>query len=249
MIQNNRSRKILERDYSIWSRQSGISWRYQIPKAWLVWEWLFSGNGNDTSGNGNNLTLVDAPTYQTAWTGYFSQEWNFNGSSDYATLASNSSIEFTNAFSYSIIWKWSDTDAMVLAKRPSWNPVEFSVYLGGTADFRVIQWVSAWWSNAFAMWWAGDFNTLQDWWYHTLSFSHQFWTTNSAWYLDWKPISLTWTLQTNANASSTNTLYIGKNWPTSNSFPQWVLGVRLWNRVLSPKEHMDIHLHNLRLAH
>lgn len=215
----------------------------------MVAEWLFNGNWNDTSGYGNNLTVVDAPTYQTAWFWYFAQEWSFNGSSDYCTLASNSSIEFTNEFSYSLLWKWSDTDAMVFAKRASWNPVEYSVYFGGTADFRVIQWVSSGWSNAFALWWSSDFNTLQNGNYHTLSFSHQFWTTNSTWYLDWKPISLTWTLQTNANASSTNTLYVWKNWPSSSSFPAWVIWLRLWWRLLSPKEHMDIHLHNLRYAH
>ena len=215
----------------------------------MVAEWLFNGNGDDTSGNGNNLTLVDAPTYQGAWMGYLAQEGNFNGSSDYATLASNSSIEFTNEFSYSLIWNWSDTDAMVFAKRAAWNPVEYSVYFGGTSDFRVIHWVSAGWSNAFALGASWDFTTLQDGWYHTLSFSHQFWTTNSAGYLDGKPITLTWTNQTQANSSSTNTLYIGKNWPSSTSFPTGVIWLRLWNRVLSPKEHMDIHLHNLRLAH
>lgn len=70
----------------------------------MVAEWLFNGNGDDTSGNGNNLTLVDAPTYQGAGMGYLAQEGNFNGTSDHATLASNSSIEFTNEFSYSLIW-------------------------------------------------------------------------------------------------------------------------------------------------
>lgn len=218
--------------------------------SWMVAEWLFNGNGDDTSGNGNNLTLVDAPTYQTAWMGYLAQEGSFNGSSDYATIASNSSIEFTNEFSYSLIWNWSDTDAMVFSKRPAWNPIEYCCYFWWTADFRIFQWSDSWWTAATALWTAWDFNTLQAWGYHTLSFSHTFGSsTASSAYLDWLPISLSWTNQTQANSSSTNTLYIWKNWPSANSFPTWVIWLRFWNRVLSPKEHRDIHFYNLRLGH
>lgn len=48
----------------------------------LAW-WQLNGNGNDSSGNGNNLTLVGSPTFGTGKN--FAQAMVLNGTSQYAT--------------------------------------------------------------------------------------------------------------------------------------------------------------------
>lgn len=55
---------------------------YEYPRDGLVAEWLFSGNANDTSGAGNNLTVSGA-TLTTDQQGTSSEAYLFNDDNDY----------------------------------------------------------------------------------------------------------------------------------------------------------------------
>ena len=59
MINNLRSRIILERDYSIGSRQSGISGRWKENRKGLKLEANLDGSATETSGNGITLSPLN----------------------------------------------------------------------------------------------------------------------------------------------------------------------------------------------
>ena len=99
MIENIRARQMLQRDYSIGSHQSRISWRYPISRNWLVFEMLCDGNVNDTNDGTKtnwtktNWTFVDSDVWY--WKQCLSLDW----SSAYVTIANNSNISGTGAHS------------------------------------------------------------------------------------------------------------------------------------------------------
>jgi hypothetical protein len=72
-----------------------------IPRDGLVGEWLFDGNANDTSGNGNNGTVYGA-TIAADRFGNTNKAYNFDGN-DFIDCGNNSSL---NIFSEYTIQAW-----------------------------------------------------------------------------------------------------------------------------------------------
>ncbi len=73
-----------------------------IPRNGLVAEYLFSGNANDTSGNGNNGT-VNGATLTTDRLGNANKAYDFNsGNEDYIDCGNGSCLNFDNQITVSI---------------------------------------------------------------------------------------------------------------------------------------------------
>lgn len=196
-----------------------------------LWEYLWSGaavtmgyyklNGNstDSSGNANNWTDTSM-TYADA---LFWQWGSFNNTAKYITIADAASLQTTSAITY-IAWiKLSaSTDELIFVKRVVWT-LEYTVYIWWSADFRISQWGVSWVN--FCRWDTTSFNLLANWWWHMLAFSHTFWASTSIAYVDWLPVTLTWTNQTAAAATPdwTRSLYIGKNWSAATSYVNWLM--------------------------
>lgn len=66
-----------------------------IPRNGLVGEWLFSGNANDTSGNGLHGT-VNGATLVADRDGNPSCAYSFDGSNDYIEVADNALLDITD---------------------------------------------------------------------------------------------------------------------------------------------------------
>lgn len=85
MINNSRSRRIVQRDMTIGTHQSGISGRFPIPRNGLVGEWFLNWNALDTSGSGNNGTVINATFvnteiwYKKQMAGEFNSAWVSTG--------------------------------------------------------------------------------------------------------------------------------------------------------------------------
>ena len=79
-------------------------------------ETSFTGTAwNDKSGNGNNVALVGTPTYSSNNGGYF----DFNGSSQYGTIANSASITPSNTAGYTVeawINRDSNSEQYIFAK-------------------------------------------------------------------------------------------------------------------------------------
>ncbi len=89
----------------------------QIPTNGLVAYWPFNGNANDESGNGNNGTVLGA-TLTTDRFGHQNSAYNFDGTTNYITVANSASIKVTNSVSISAwVKNTGETDlSVVLAK-------------------------------------------------------------------------------------------------------------------------------------
>jgi Concanavalin A-like lectin/glucanases superfamily len=94
-----------------------------IPRTGLIGEWLFTGNANDTSGNGMNGTLYGSPSLVTP----VNNALNL-GANKYMVVADNDLLSFTNGstdipFSLSIRLKLdsivANGFAMLICKRDS----------------------------------------------------------------------------------------------------------------------------------
>lgn len=72
----------------------------QIPTKGLVAYYPFSGNANDSSGNGNNGT-VNGATLTTDRFGNPNSAYSFNGTSNYIVVPDNNTLDITNHFTLS----------------------------------------------------------------------------------------------------------------------------------------------------
>lgn len=127
------------------------------PRNGLVGEWLFEGNSDDTSGNGNNGTVHGATlTGDRFWRpkgAYF-----FNGSNAWIQVKASGSLNLTGALTIAawVYIKANDSAgyAMILSRGESSDPWEFfcyqnklGLYLGdpnyfsGTVDVPIGKWV------------------------------------------------------------------------------------------------------------
>ncbi len=187
--------------------------------ATTMWYYKLNWNSNDSSGNANN----GADTSMAYADALFWQWWSFNNTAKYITIADNASLQTTWAITY-VVWMklTASTDECIFAKRVAWT-IEYTCYIWWSADFRISQWGVAW--PNFCRWDTTSFNLLADWWWHMLAFSHTFGASTSFAYVDWLPVTLTWTNQTAAAATPdwTRSLYIAKNWPSSTSYVNGML--------------------------
>jgi len=78
-----------------------------VPTNGLVGWWLFNGNANDLSGNGNNGT-VNGATLTTDRFGATAKAYDFNGINDFISLANSGSINFSQGISFSAWIKTND---------------------------------------------------------------------------------------------------------------------------------------------
>jgi hypothetical protein len=79
-----------------------------IPRVGLVCEWLFAGNANDTSGNGNN-GLVNGATLTADRFGHSGNAYSFDGADDYIQTLDNAILTQTGPQSISVWLKTNDT--------------------------------------------------------------------------------------------------------------------------------------------
>lgn len=241
MIENIRARQLLQRDYSIWSHQSWISWRYQIPRNWLVWEWLLNWNALDSSWYWNNWTPTNVIWAATdIW--YQAQCWSFNWSA-YINLASSSAIDLSwNNWTICFIVKPTLTwwDRWIIWKKTSFGNLNWEIWKQSANKLVMWIWNSLWW-------WVIDWN-------YTFTNNKivncvitRNWTSFSL-YIDWVFINT----QTNsATISNTLPATIWRIW-TDVTTGQWSWDIQLirnYNKSLSQGEIQLLHLELLKLLH
>jgi fibronectin-binding autotransporter adhesin len=91
----------------------------------------FYGTAADASGNNNNATLVNSPSYAT---GYLptAQALSLNGSNQYAVVPYSSSLNLTGAYTVSL---WEKGTLVAAASASTGGPALFSTRNGGNLDF------------------------------------------------------------------------------------------------------------------
>jgi hypothetical protein len=92
-----------------------------VPTNGLVGWWPFNGNANDESGNGNNGT-VNGATLTSDRFGNSNSSFDFNGSNNFIEVQHNSTLNFTNAVSFSF-WLNSPDYSLGTGNYPERNPM------------------------------------------------------------------------------------------------------------------------------
>lgn len=110
----------------------------------LAAHYPFDGNAQDASGNGNHGSLVGSPTLATDRWGNSNMCYNFNGTSDYIRVESDSAIEPKTAVSISA---WVNADDFT-----SWNIVVCKRMQHATAP-----------ANSYILFASGSPNQNQNW--------------------------------------------------------------------------------------
>lgn len=72
-----------------------------FPGNALVGAWGFENNGTDSSGNGNNATLLNGATFTTTGAGKFGQAMSLNGATQRGEVLDANSLDFTQSFTFS----------------------------------------------------------------------------------------------------------------------------------------------------
>lgn len=197
---------------------SSVTFASDIPRDWLIWEWLLNGNALDTSGNGNNGVANNVTWVPTnVWNQ--SQAASFNGSNSSVSrpalpIANNWTVmQWMNKRTNSVWLSFSNYNAYMYLS-PSW-----------------IAWASYYdWSDR----WLVSNTAITD---NNMHFV--VWTKSST---EWQKIYVDWVLSwTEGSTSSTIT---GYSWMgiwyfaafNSNFTDQIIQSTRVYNRVLSSSE-------------
>ena len=87
----------------------------------------------DTSGNANNGTLTNGPTYNTTNSGVI----NFNGTNNYVTSANSSSLQITSALTLEIwFYNTANADGLgMIVKGPLSSDYDYMLYLSGNSTY------------------------------------------------------------------------------------------------------------------
>jgi hypothetical protein len=104
------------------SVQLNVNWiDTSITRDGLVAEWLFNGDANDTSGNGNNGTVYGASLDQDRF-GNYNSSYRFNGIDNSIRVEDKRSLDLINGFTISAWIKSSDPNGgkSIVAKH-NWN--------------------------------------------------------------------------------------------------------------------------------
>jgi len=212
------------------------NWINNIPRDWLVGEFLLDWNWDDTSWNWNNGTATDV-TWISADRGYVKECWSFNGSSSKVDVPDNL-LDWT-IFSVSVIisdkWNSSDTDWKIIDFRNSWKDNYF-VFFHQNADGTIQLAVDFWTSNQVKIW------NVNEWYKH-------YWFTRN-W--DTLKIYKEWIL-INTLSVWTNS-FTGASWMIWQESDDWAARhfnwdiwlVRIYNSVITPSEINSLYIEWLR---
>lgn len=199
-------------------------WYNNVPRDWLVWEWLLDGNALDTSWEWNDWTASNI-TWVDAERGYVWETGSFNGSSSWIDL--NASVINTNqTFSFNL---WFKADSWWTNK---WRIISFN----GSSDCR-LRYKNSWdveW--AFYDWTTDPYliNSITEWELYMATIVRD----KTVWmkmYLNWVLLqsnSETW----NAISLSESDSIWYREWNNSDYFDWQVWLIRIYNKAISQKE-------------
>ena len=237
MIENTRAKQILQRDYSIWSHQSWISWRYHIPRNWLVFEALLNWDATDSSWYWNNWSPINM-VWNNTDIGYQKQCWSFNWSSSYISVANNALWNLWNNFTISLTnvnftsfstkcllrWWWLTNWFDIYAFTGS-NRINFRSTNLSTTDSTSTNTINSWTNYNILI----TYNWSQLKFYFNWINTDTFNRTWSIWAWDWN--SYIW------------------RWTSSDYFNWNIQWVRIYNRVISQQEIQMLYKEWLKLLH
>jgi hypothetical protein len=172
---------------------------------------------SDLSGNSNNVTLYNSPTYTSNNLGSF----NFDGTNDYAAV-NNTSILSTTAYT-KLAWFRPETSTANIVS--GGGDGQHAFWMGGTSTTLQAGHNGSWSTVQYT-----PGNMLNQWWFGAVTFN-----TATGWvlYLNGQ--------QVNTSASTTtftggNTVRIGAFNDAANLFDGDIPVVQIYNRVLSAQE-------------
>jgi chitodextrinase len=214
----------------------------------LVGYWNFDeGSGttaNDSSGNGNNGTLVNGPTWTTGKVG--SGALSFNGINDYVNSGSASSLDTLGPLTIAA-WIYptaalGTTNNSVVGKSGDYY-LGFITSYGNKLYFRVplASTNLQGYCSSFA------FSSLNQWYHVAVTWNGVIGTGNTAtFYINGSPCAFIGSNGSGARSSSAFDLYIGANnsgvtGHPSDYFPGGIDEARVYNRALSAQEVLDIY--------
>jgi hypothetical protein len=215
----------------------------------LVGYWNFDeGSGTtaaDSSGNGNNGTLVNGPTWTVGKVG--SEALSFDGSSGYVNAGSATSLNSLgpltlSAWIYPTAALGSASDNAVIGKADDYY-LGFITSYGNKLYFRVPL------TNVNLQGYCSgsSFTVLNQWVHVAVSWNGVVGTGNSAiFYINGVPCPFTGSNGTGSRVGSKLNLYLGANYSTvtglpSAYFPGYIDEVRVYNRALTASEILDIY--------
>ncbi len=105
--------------------------QYAPPAAGLVGWWRGDGNGNDSSGNGHNGTLMDGGGYDA---GLFGQAFSFAGNPNRLFIPDSNDFNLTNSLSIGA-WIYIKADSWHVLERASTGFVSYSFGLDDAGHF------------------------------------------------------------------------------------------------------------------
>ena len=252
MIENTRAKQILERDYSIWSHQSWITWRYPIPRNWLIFEALLNWDATDTSWYWNNWSPINMVWADTD-VGYQKQCGSFNGS--------NARVWFTNSV---VTWTVLTVSLWIKnwASSQSADTTIISNQSDGPCQWFVIGQRPNAWNSWNLFYWDGLWGNITNWqWINTNLFSLDVWVwTHILWIINWNNIKIykNWVLLSNStysqpisiNSTKQLSIWAFYNWGNPNRWFNWNIQLaRIYNIVLSDKENQMLYKEWLKLLH
>ncbi len=238
MYNNTRSKQIIERDYSIWSRQSWPSNRFQIPRNWLVWEWLLNWDATDSlwinNGTASNVSWVDS------WVWYTKQAGSFNGSSSSISIWTIVDPDSYNSW-FSISWAfkrlWSSTNCNIFTISDwwlSWWWIEFKILSSTQIQYRFWSWTpSSVYTINYSIWT----------WWNSFIMEHD---------INWNRLYINNNLISNnpyialANNSTSMNIWAWFSW----NYYWWLIQyIRLYTKLLSQQEKQTLYKEWLKLLH
>jgi len=206
-----------------------------IPKKWLVWEWLFDGNANDSSGNWNDGSWTDI-TWVDAERGYVKEVASFNGSSSYIDIPASLFDGKDNVwiwFWVNITWSTWETQ-YIFQRSKSWTTDDFVIWYNDTDNnfwCKVKDTAINW-----PVWWV----ELNKYYYIYLYYNWSDFKFYINWELVWTE-SKTWTLYTWVDATR---IWNNQN---KNRWTKWNIWLfRVYYNEYSSKQLFNLYLEGLR---
>ena len=180
----------------------------------------YSGSGNtwyDLSGNGNNATLFNSPTYTSSNINTF----NFDETNDYAKV-NNTSLLPTTAYTKIAAFRPETSTANIVS---GGNDGLHAFWMNGTSDTLRAGHNGSWATVSYS-----PGNMLNQWWIGAVTFN-----TTSGWvlYLNGQQVD---TSTSTTTFTGGNIVRIGAYGDSANLFDGDIANVYIYNRVLSASE-------------
>lgn len=235
MIYNTRSRQLVERDYSIGSRQAWPN-RFLIPKNWLYASYPLNGNANAeiwTNATATNVTWVNSERW------YQAQMWAFVTNA--YVLPPSNLINNLNTFSLSIRCKRNGNANTWDGKIFDYRSASNYVYIANNNSPANINF-------GISFWTAFNFTITEDFTSKRVHFviAIDWWTCRI--YRDWNLLT-SWACWSTARTSTNGR--IGNEWNAGANryFNGNIALVKCYNRAVSPKEVQLLYKEWLKLLH